>query len=298
MNIYLNMLRAAGKLPVFDRANEGGGGGGDKAAEEAANAQADAAALKAAEEAAAKAKADADAAAEEAAKSGDVDARKLAEEKAELLKEVMDKKSKLKAAQEAEAEAKRRLDAYEGVDPDKVKELLRKEAEAEKAAAEARGDFERVKTMMAEEHSRATKSLQDKIAELEGLVTSHMSVIDKLTIGNDFGGSTFIRDGLVISPAKARALYGSHFEVKDGVTVAYDKPAGASGRTMMVDASGNPMSFDEAFKRIIDADPDSASLRRTQANPGGGSRSDGDAARDKKQEDKLYGASRIAASLN
>ena len=295
MNIYLNMLRAAGKLPVYDKPNEGNPGGDAEAAAKAAEeaAAADAAVKKAQEEAdAAKKAADANA--------GNQDLQKLAAEKAELLKEVMDKKTKLKDAQAEAAAAKKALEAYEGVDPVKVKELLRKEADAEKAAAEAKGDFDRVKQMMADEHAKQTKTLQEQIDALTDQLKSKNSVIDELTIGNAFGNSTYIKDSLVLSSEKTRQLYGAHFEMQDGVLVGYDKPASAKTRTMLVNASGDPLPFEQALERIIDADPDKKTVLKSRTKPGSASNTDPTGEKTKKTEnngDGLFGRSRLAAAL-
>lgn len=293
MTIYLNMLRHAGLTRTFDAPNEGNPGGDDAAAKAAEAA--------AAEEAVAKAKAESDAAAKAAAEnSGNPELKKLADEKAELLKEVMDKKSKLKDAQAAEAAAKKALDAYEGVDPAKVKELLRKEAEAEKAAAEAKGDFDRVKQMMADEHAKEKKTLQEQIADLTTKLSSKDSVIDELTIGNAFGNSTFIKDSLVLSSEKTRQLYGTHFEMKDGKLVGYDKPASAANRTMLVNSAGDALAFEEALERIVSNDPDKKSVMRSKAKPGGSSTTVNSQPASKAQEtnsDGLYGRSRLANSL-
>lgn len=281
----------------FDASNDQGGGddAAKKAAEEAAKkaaeeaAAAEAAAKQAAAEEAAK-KAAEEAAKKAAANPGDADAQKLAEEKAQLLREVMEKKSAIKELQE-------QLKAFDGIDPAKVREMLKKEADAERAAAEAKGDFERVKQMMAEEHAKEVKTVQEQLEEMRKAAAEKDSVIDRLTIGNDFSGSSYIRDDLVISPAKARTLYGAHFEVKDGVTVAYDKPAGAANRTMMVDSAGRPLGFDAAFKRIVEADPEAKSLMKAKITPGGGSKTDPSAAKKTAVRDDSYGAARIVKNL-
>jgi hypothetical protein len=214
-------------------------------------------------------------------------------EKAALLREVMDKKAKLKEAQDAIA-------AYEGVDPVKVKALLAAEKAAEVAAAEAKGDFERVKTMMADEHKKEVERLQAVIDANNAATADKDALIDKLTIGNDFGTSSFIKDSLTLSPAKIRVMYGSHFEVQDGRTVGYDKPVGAAGRTMLVDASGNPVGFEDAMKRIVDADPDKKDILKADVLPGSSSKTTPAAPAapgGTPANNGLYGASRIAAGL-
>lgn len=284
-------------MPRIAFAPEDGVGNGapdDTAKAEAAKAAAKE--LADAEAAAAKELADAEAAAAAAA-DDTKDAAALKAEKAKLLAEVMDKKGKLKDAEKKAADAAAALAAYDGIDPAKVRELLKREADAEKASAEAKGDFDRVKAMMAEEHQKETKALNDKIAELQGQISANADMINNLTVGNDFGASVFVRDSLTLTPSKARALYGAHFESVDGQTVAYDKPAGKANRTMLVGANGDPLPFDEAFKRIIDADPDKEMLLKAKTNAGSSSSSTPTKVVEKAKETGLYGTSRIAAGL-
>lgn len=219
------------------------------------------------------------------------------DEKAALLKEVMDKKTKLKTTTKELDEARAALEAYAGVDPAKVKELVRKEAEAEQREAEARGDFDRVKQMMAAEHEREKAALQAERDAERNARAADLALIDELTIGNSFGNSLFIRDTMSITPAKVRSLYGSHFERKDGTVIAYDKPVGAKDRTMLVGADGEPLKFDEALSRIVDADPDKKGLLKSRAKPGANSASDVDKTA-KKTTTTLSGAALIAANLS
>lgn len=279
---------------------------GSASADELAAAAATAAVEKAAQEAAAAEAAAAAAAQKELEEAEDAaaaaadegkDAKALSAEKAKLLREVMDKKTKLKDAEKKAADAAAALAAYEGVDPAKVRELLKKEKDAELAAAEAKGDFERVKSVMAEEHAKDKKSLQDQIDALTAQISDKDKVIDDLTVGNDFGASKFISESLTLTPTKARQLYGNHFEVKEGRTVAYDKPKGAANRNPLVDASGNPLVFDEAFKRIIEADPDKETLLRAKVNPGSGSSTIPAKTVEKKAANIGAGVDRIRASF-
>lgn len=291
---------------MFAPENEGGTGDADAIAAAAAAA----AVAKAAEESAAAEKAAADAAEARAQKDLEdaeaaaaleadkgKDSAALAAEKRDLLREVMEKKNKLKEAQAAAAAAAEQLKAFEGVDVAKYRELVKKEKDAETAAAEARGDFEAVKKAMAEEHSRATKTLEERIADLEGKLAEKDKTIDNLTVGNDFGQSAFIRESLTLTPAKARQLYGDHFEVKDGRTLAYDKPRSAANRNPLIDASGNPLVFDEAFKRIIEADPDKETLLKAKVNPGAQSKTTPAASAEKKPVVLGAGVDRIRASF-
>lgn len=238
---------------------------------------------------------DDDAAATKAAEDPDASAelRKLRDEKAALLREVMEKKNKAKEAEEA-------LQRYEGIDPDKVRELMEKEQKAQLEAEEAKGNFERVKQMMVEQHQADMQKLNEQISEKDEALAAARKQIDDLTVGNNFNGSEFIREKLVLSPTKARALYGGHFEMQDGQLVAYDKPAGAKDRTMLVDGSGTPLGFDAAIEKIIKADPDAKSMLKATVKPGSSSKStpEGDKGGEKKPDDGLYGARRIVANID
>lgn len=208
-------------------------------------------------------------------------------EKADLLRESMARKERLKQ--------------FEGVDPEKYRKLVEKEQAAELAAAEEKGEFERVKQMMADAHKTEKEALEATIAELRAKLGEKDKTVDELSIGNAFGNSSFIKESLMLTPAKTRALYGAHFETENGVIVAYDKPKGAAERTKLVDASGDPLPFDAALEKIVNADPEKNTVLRWKARNGAGSGTDGDGNSGKqgkeKQGDDLYGASRIAASL-
>ncbi|MEZ6841307.1 DUF6651 domain-containing protein [Acinetobacter baumannii] len=45
------------------------------------------------------------------------------------------------------------------------------------------------------------------------------------TVGAQFNQSQYIKQDLIYTPTKLRALYGNHFEIEDGKVVGYDKPA-------------------------------------------------------------------------
>ena len=246
--------------PQGGEGGEGGGGsgGGDDAAAAAA----------AAEAAAAQAEADriaAEAAAAEAAKPKPSDAE------AKLLKEVMDKKTALATANTELAQVKERLAAFDGIDVVAVRALLKERQDAEEAQAIAAGDFERLKKKMADSHATEKTELLGKIEAANTATQTLQQQIAELTVGGAFASSEYVKDELVMPVRKARALYGAHFEFKDGQVVGYDKPAGAPERTLFVDAAGTALSFEDAMKKIIDADPDRDTLVRSKVRPGAGS---------------------------
>jgi len=214
------------------------------------------------------------AAAESAAKAQAAgDGKKPTDEEAKLLKEVMQKKDALKVRETELAAAQERLKAFEGIDPDAVKKLLADQKAAEEAQLAAKGEFDTLKARMAEEHTKVTASLQDQIKTLQEQLAAKDRVVDELSVGTQFGQSKFIADETTIPPAKARALYGAHFDLQDGKVVGYDKPRGAAGRAPLVDQLGNPVAFEDAMRKIIEADPDKDSLLRSKVKQGAGSQS-------------------------
>lgn len=273
----------------------GGTGGAGGASEEAT-----AAALQAAEKnAAEKAAADKVAAeAAEAAKSKEGVDKVKSDKEAELLREVMDKKAKLKDAEAAIAAREAELAKFNGIDIEEVKALLAEKSARERRDAEAKGEFDRVKQMMVDEHNKAVEILKNEITTLKELGDKRAGVIDTLTVGNAFSTSLLISEQLTLSPTKARTIYGSHFDIVDGRVVGYDKPLGTEGRTPLVDASGNNLPFEDALKRIVDADPERDQLYRVKLQPGAQSKTQ-QAAKAATAEDKsLYGASRIRLALS
>jgi hypothetical protein len=283
----------------MDAAAEDGpkSGGADKIA--AALAEQDAAAKAAAAEAETK-KAE-EAAAAEAAKKGEPSGeKKPTDEEAKLLKDVMQKKAKLQESETALAEAREQLKRFEGIDPEAVRALLKEKSDAETAALEAKGEWSRLKERMAAEHSTEKQSLESRIAELQSALSARDGQINELTIGTQFSASQFINNELALTPAKARVIYGEHFELVDGKVVGYDKPKSAASRTPIVDASGNTLSFDEALKKIIDADPEKDFLLKSKVKAGAGSASTvpaGKQAGVTKTDAEAKGVSRIASGL-
>lgn len=260
------------------------GGGADDAAAEAAKVAAEKAATEAAAIAAAEAA--------KGGKSGPTD------EEAKLLKEVMDKKTALKKANDELASAKSvvsQLEELGGLDA--IKALVSERKDKEIKELEKKGEWDRLKAQMADEHTKQIGTVSEQIKSLSNDNGSLRATIAELTVGNSFATSTFVKDDLTMPASKVRVLYGAHFEFADGKVAAYDKPAGASERTMLVDAQGEPLTFEAALKKIIDSDPDREQLLKSKIKPGAGSKTDGKGAAPAKKMDAPVGASRISAAL-
>lgn len=227
----------------------------DKAAQEAA---AKAAAEKAAQEAAA-----AEAAAREAQEKKDR-GEKLSDNEAKLLKEVMGFKERAKKAEDA-------LKAFEGIDPVAVKKMLEEKQQREQEELARKGEWDKIKAQMAEQQKAVVAQKDNEIKARDDQLAQANKQIADLTVGHAFNSSKFITDELALTPNKTRALYGSHFEFKDGKVVGYDAPAGTKDRAPLVDKDGNPLSFEAALSKLIEADPEKDSLKRSKVAAGAGS---------------------------
>lgn len=232
---------------------------------------------------------------------------KPSDAEAKLLKEVMEKKEALNKAREAakQVEAEKqalaeKLKQFEGVNLDEVKTLLEERKARELAELEKKGEWDRLKAQMVEAHTKELEALRGesttKASTLESELTKAQKAIHELTIGRSFSESPFIRDGLTLTPSKARVVYGAHFELQDGKVVAYDKPVGSTDRTMLIDGDGNPLAFDKAMEKLVELDPDRDNLLKSKIKPGSGSANDSD-AKGRKQEEQLKGKDRILAAI-
>lgn len=246
------------KYKIEDGSDGGNGGDGGDGGDAAAAAAVEAAAAAAAE--------------------AEANKNKPSDREAELLREVMKRKESEKTLKiEAEA-AKAKLAQFDGIDVEQIRTMLREKAEADQNKLIEKGEFERVRVQMVEQHGQEIEKVKGEATattkQLSENLQAAMSQITELTIGRAFGDSSFVRDTLTLTPSKARVVYGSQFELQDGKIVAYDKPAGSATRTMLVNGSGEPMPFDQAIEKIVKDDPDHEHLIRSTMKPGAGSNND------------------------
>ena len=219
------------------------------------------------------------------------------DKEAELLREVMDKKNRIRDLETSVSQAQSELEKFKDIDIDQVRSLLAEKADRERQEAEARGEFDRVKQMMVEDHTKKVSDLESQLDALRQEVGKRDGVIDGLTIGNAFATSQLIGQELTLSPTKARIVYGTHFDIVDGKVVGYDKPAGSEGRTPLVDGTGSHLAFDAALRKIVESDPERDNIFRAQLQPGAQSKTQQVTTAESKGADNLFGASRIAAAL-
>lgn len=221
----------------------------------------------------------------------------ISDKEAELLKEVMARKNAQKETQGKLDALELRFKEYDGLDVEKVRSLLKEKEKAEEEQLTKQGEWERLKGRMAEEHGKSLDKVMAEAKVLEEKLNVKEQHLLELTIGASFSNSKFVLDEMTMTPSKTRVLYGSHFEVEDGKVVGYDKPKGASNRTPLVDAKGDAVSFEDALKKIVEADPDKDSLIRSKIKPGSqsGTQNNGKPLDLKKAE--IKGVDRISAGL-
>lgn len=229
----------------------------------------------AAEEAARKATEEADAeaarvAAEKAAKDKEGD-KKVSDAEAALLKDVMKQKKAAADAKSALDAANAKLREFDGLDPAELRKLLADKADAERKEAEKRGEYDRIIAQVRDEAAKREKALSDEHGQTKSQLEAAQKRIDELTVGYSFTNSKFLTDETVLSGDKARKLYGDHFEIEDGIVVAYDKPRGSSERTPLVDGNGTRLQFEAAIEKIVKGDSDFERIAKSKMRPGSGS---------------------------
>ncbi|KVQ35797.1 DUF6651 domain-containing protein [Burkholderia cepacia] len=224
---------------------------------------------------------------------------KPSDAEAALLREVMDKKAKLKETSEELARVNARLAEFDGLDAKELRELVKQRKDAETAQLEAKGAWDALKSQMVEQHGAELRARDEKLSAAEQRTRDLEAQIAELSVGNAFGNSKFINEELTLSPAKARRVYGAHFEFQDGAVVAFDKPAGAKDRAVLVDSKGEPLSFEAAIAKLVDIDPDKDSLRKSKLRTGVGSSTGGKQTPHAEPEASKVttGRSKIAAGL-
>lgn len=196
----------------------------------------------------------------------------ISDAEAKLLKDVMAKKTALKEANDKLKVLDDKLKTFDGIDPEKVRGLLKAQKDAEDEKLVAQGNWDALKSQMATAHADEMTGVNAKVLELQAKLDAKDGVISELTIGTSFTSSEFIREELLLTPSKTRAAYGSHFGFEDGAIVGYDKPAGKEGRVVLVDASGEPLSFEDALRKLVDLDGDRDQILKSKVKQGSNSK--------------------------
>jgi hypothetical protein len=238
-----------------------------------------------------------DKASEEVADAQKAQPNKPSDAEAKLLKDVMKHKTRAQELEAALAQVNEKVKSFEGIDLEKVRTMLTEQEEAERKRLESKGEYDRLVKQMGERHISEKSTLQQQIEESNKVASALKQQIADLTIGSAFTSSKFVQEDLTLTPSKARVIYGSHFEFKDGKVVGYDKPTGASDRTMLVDSVGEPLGFESAMLKIIEADADRDQLIRSKMKQGAGSVTTPKGAKVSATPTPMSSVDRIAAGL-
>ncbi|EOW7235900.1 hypothetical protein ACO0FJ_004525, partial [Cronobacter sakazakii] len=136
--------------------------------------------------------------------------RKSRKTSADLLKENMKRKEKERSLAD-------QLAQYGDIDPARARQLLEAEQaaeeerrKAEQAELERRGEFDAVKKQMIEAHQAELAKRDERYSALESENAALRAQLVEMTVGASFSSSTFLREKVLMTPAKARVIYGSH----------------------------------------------------------------------------------------
>jgi len=183
-------------------------------------------------------------------------------------------------------EMQERLQAFDQKERDQVNAKLVEQGRFDEALAAMRAEHEGVLNQVRTQSSAELQAATQEREQLRAQLSAYQAQIEDLTVGAAFGNSAFIREELVqaMNPERSRRLYGDHFDIVEGKVVGYDKPRGQDGRVPLVDKDGQPVSFDEAFKRVLSSQSDYETMIRSSAKPGAGSGTRDDKATDPTQK--------------
>lgn len=219
----------------------------------------------------------------------------LSDKEAQLLKDMMKWKDQAKTFEQQVAEVRGVLG---DIPLEDVKKLLDNAKEQERLNLEKRGEYDRIVAQMKTENQKLLSAKDTENATLRDQLAAAQKQIEDLTIGQSFRSSEFILEKSTLPPSIAQKEFGQYFEFEEGKLVPYDKPRGAKERTPIVDANGQPKSFNQAIEELYNQHPDAKSLIKASMKPGAGSRNQPDVrGKDTSKTSDLRGVSKIEAGL-
>jgi hypothetical protein len=176
-------------------------------------------------------------------------------------------------------EAQDALKKFEGLDPEAARKAIADAAtaeaariEAEKAKAKAEGNFEKLRELQAQEAQAAidaANAARDTAVRERDEARRELS---QSRIETAFANSKFLQDETILSGPRAQRLFADHVEIENGKVVVYDKAAGETKRAKIMDTKGNPLPFNDAIAKLINAQPDKDTLLKAKTTPGAGSK--------------------------
>ena len=167
------------------------------------------------------------------------------------------------AARKAQRQLKQAQEASSGIDKDKYEELLKKEQEAEEAAALKAGEFEKLKEQMLSKHKEALAAKENEIARYRSKVeelTIEAAVVNEVARA---GGNVellrpHVRSHLKLDP-----------DTLEMVVLDNDR------QTPKVDGDGKPAKLESLISEMRKSDIFASAFKATEQS-GGGSDPGGD----------------------
>lgn len=167
------------------------------------------------------------------------------------------------AARKFQRQLKQAQDASAGIDKDKYEELLKKEADAEEAAALKAGEFEKLKEQMISKH-------REEIDKWKGEVTRRDTRIEELTIESAVVNELSKAGGNVeLLRPHVRGHLKLDSDTLDMVVLDND------GSTPKVDGEGKPATLESLISEMRKSDTFASAFKATEQS-GGGSDPGGD----------------------
>lgn len=216
------------------------------------------------------------------------------DEKAKLIKDTMKWKDQARRFKEQLDEITKELN---GIDPATARKLAEEAKERERTEMEKKGEYERIVAQMREENEKLIQEKDELLKAVQSERDSLAQQVEDLTIGVKFRESEFIQKESAIPASFAQKEFKDFFEMEDGVLVPYTAPRGAKDRAPMVDANGNPKSFDEALSVLFKQHPEAKRLVKTPIKPGAGSNNNPNAKETKNANSGVRGLGKIEAGL-
>ena len=159
-------------------------------------------------------------------------------------------------AQEAETS----LAEFKDLDPAKARDAIAKLAQIDQKTLVDAGKIDEVR-------AEITKQYETQMGETQTALSTALGKIDQMTLDNAFNSSDFVAKNIAIPADIFRDSFAKYFEVKDGKLSAKD----ASGNPIYSNEKfGDPASFDEAVKIIVDQHPQKDQLLLAESRGGSG----------------------------
>ena len=170
-------------------------------------------------------------------------------------------------------EATSQLKSLEGVDPEKFKEYAEIAEQFKESERVKNGEIEKLKQELSQTSEKKIKEVEQtwqarynaKAEEAAKFAKQYNTTV----IGNEFFGSSFIKENCAVTPRLLMAEFKSRFQIDPETNhiVALDD----AGKPMLSEEKiGSIASFDEAIKLMVKNHPDRDFILKPKGQPGGG----------------------------